>query len=120
MCSPYFIPFGVFLTSERSDIERIAKKEVFTIPRLKGLTEEQKKSHSDKEQCEYIRMILLNKLGRTPVYELANRVGMDATALSKRINGRTRWDVQTLTRVCDVLYISKETRGRMLSKEGNR
>jgi len=75
-----------------------------TMPRLKGLTEEQRAdAHVQK-----ISFIFHFYLERTPVSVLGHLIGVEPVLLQRKFRGATKWDLRTFCRCCKELNVSDE------------
>lgn len=74
------------------------------MPRLKGLTEEQRAdAHVQK-----ISFIFRFYLERTPVSVLGNLIGVEPVILQRKFRGATKWDLRTWCKCCRELNVSDE------------
>lgn len=84
------------------------------MPSVRGFTQEQKDHRSATVQCKKIRDILRSYMDGASVTLVAALVNEDHQSLYRKFAGRTKWDIATLTKVCNVLGVSLEDRARML------
>lgn len=87
---------------------------VKNMPSINGLTTEQKSHRNNTVQCKKIRDILRSYMDGTSVAFLAEIIHVDNQSLNRKFSGDTKWDVATLTKVCEALNVTVEDRARML------
>lgn len=87
------------------------------MPRVRPLTQEQKKDYLDDIQTKKIREILSGYLGRDAISFLADLMHVNPQSLWRKFRGYTKWDIETLTLACDVLQVSPLDRAKMLTRE---
>lgn len=79
-----------------------------------AFTDEQKSHRSNDTECRKIRNILRGYMDTTPISVMAELIHVQPQSLSRKFHGDTKWDVPTLTKMCNVLNVSIEDRARML------
>ena len=86
------------------------------MPKIKGLTQEQKDRGDYEKQSFKIAYILFGYMGRMTIVALADKVDIHHESLRRKFQGETKWDALTLAKVCDVLGVGMEDRADMLTR----
>lgn len=84
------------------------------MPAIRGLTTEQQTRRNDDVKCRQIRNILRTYMDTTSITTMAELIHEQSQSLTRKFNGRTKWDVATLSKMCSVLGVSAEDKAKML------